>query len=49
MANENNKYEQPMEKTQEIFEWFKSIGNKQYYKFIMFEIKDFYLSILKEL
>ena len=35
--------------TQEVINWFKGIDNKQYYTFIMFDIKDFHLSILKEL
>ena len=35
--------------TQEIIEWFKGIDNKLYYKFIMFDIKDFYPSISKEI
>ena len=35
--------------TQEIIDWFKGIDNKQRYKFIMFDIKDFYPSIFKEL
>ena len=34
--------------TQEVIDWFKSIDNKQRYKFIMFDIKDFYPSISKE-
>ena len=34
--------------TQEVISWFKSIDNKQH-KFIMFDIKDFYPSISKEL
>ena len=35
--------------TQEVIDWFKDIDNKQLYKFIMFDIKDFYPSISKEL
>ena len=35
--------------TQEVIDWFKGVNNKQHYKFIMFDIKDFYLSISKEL
>ena len=35
--------------TQEVIDWFKGIDNKQCYKFIMFDIKDFYPSISKEL
>ena len=35
--------------TQEVIDWFKGIDNKQHYKFIMFDIKEFYPSILKEL
>ena len=35
--------------TQEVIDWFKGIDNKQRYKFIMFDIKDFYPSISKEL
>ena len=27
--------------TQEVIDWFKDIENKQHYKFIMFDIKDF--------
>ena len=34
---------------QEVIDWFKDIDNKQRYKFIMFDIKDFYPSISKEL
>ena len=37
------------ENTQEIIDCFKSIDYKQHYKFTMFEIKDFYPSISKEL
>ena len=29
--------------------WFKGIDNKQHYKFIKFDIKDFYPSVSKEL
>ena len=35
--------------TQEVIDWFKGIDNKQSNKFIMFDIKDFYPSISKEL
>ena len=35
--------------TQEVIDWFKGIDNKQHYKFIMFDIKDFYPSISKGL
>ena len=35
--------------TQKVIDWFKSIDYKQYYNFIMFDIKDFYPSISKEL
>ena len=35
--------------TLEVIDWFKGIDNKQYYKFIMFGIKDFYPSTSKEL
>ena len=34
---------------QEVIDWFKGIDNKQHYKFIMFDIKDLYSSVLKEL
>ena len=34
--------------TQEVFVWFKSIGDKQHYTFIMFDIKDCYPPISKE-
>ena len=34
---------------QEVIDWFKGIDNKQHYKFIMFDIKDFYPSISKGL
>ena len=37
------------ENTEEVIDWFKGIDKKQYYKFIMFDIKDFYLSISKKL
>ena len=33
----------------EIIEWFKNIGNKQKHKFILFDIKDFYPTITKDL
>ena len=35
--------------TQEVIDWFKGTDNKQRYKFIMFDIKDFYPSISREL
>ena len=35
--------------TLEVIDWFKGIDNKQCYKFIVFDIKDFYPSISKEL
>ena len=35
--------------TKEYINWFKRIDNKQHCKFIMFDIKDFYPSISKEL
>ena len=35
--------------TSEVIEWFKNIGNKQKHKFILFDIKDFYLTIMKDL
>ena len=35
--------------TNKVIEWFKNIENKQMYKFIMFDIKDFYPSISKKL
>ena len=35
--------------TQEIIDWFKTTNYKQHYKFIMYDIKDFYLPISKEL
>ena len=35
--------------TQEVIDWFKGIDSKQWNKFIMFDIKDFYPSIPKEL
>ena len=34
---------------QEVIDWFKAIDIKHQYKFIVFDIKDFYPSILKEL
>ena len=36
-------------KNTQVIDWFTGIDNKQHYKFIMFDIKDFYSSILKEL
>ena len=35
--------------TREVIEWFKNITNKQKHKFIVFEIKDFYPTITKDL
>ena len=35
--------------THKVIDWFKSIDNKQHYKFIMFDMEDFYPSIPKEL
>ena len=35
--------------TKEVINWFKGVDNKQCYKFIMFDIKDFFSSISKEL
>ena len=35
--------------TSKVIEWFKSIGNKQKDKFILFGIKDFYPTITKDL
>ena len=35
--------------TQEVIDWFKGIDQKEHYKFIMFDIKDFYPSFSKEL
>ena len=35
--------------TQNVIEWFKNIPDKHLYKFIMFDIKDFYPSITQEL
>ena len=35
--------------TQKVIDWFKDISHKQHYKFIMFDIKDFYPSVSKEL
>ena len=35
--------------TSNVIEWFENIKNKQKYKFIMFDIKDFYPSISKKL
>ena len=36
-------------KNTQVIDWFQGIDNKQHYKFIMFDIKDFYSSISKEL
>ena len=35
--------------TKEVIEWFKNITNKQKHKFIVFDIKDFYPTITKDL
>ena len=35
--------------TREVVEWFKNITNKQKHKFIVFDIKDFYPTITKDL
>ena len=35
--------------TKEVIELFKNIGSKQKYKFILFDIKDFYPTITKDL
>ena len=35
--------------TTEVIEWFKNIGNKQKHKFILFDIKNFYPTITKDL
>ena len=35
--------------TQEVIDWYISIDYKQHYRFIMFDIKDFYLPVLKQL
>ena len=35
--------------TREVIEWFKNIKNKQKHKFILFDIKDFYPTITKDL
>ena len=35
--------------TREVIEWFKNITNKQKHKFIAFDIKDFYSTIMKDL
>ena len=45
----NSLYLNQWKNTQEVINWFEGIDNKQHYKFIMFDIKDFYPSILKEL
>ena len=36
-------------KNTQVIDWFQGIDKKQHYKFIMFDIKDFYSSISKEL
>ena len=38
-----------MENTESVINWFKSIPNKHLYKFLMFDIKDFYPSIKEKL
>ena len=35
--------------TREVIQWFKNITNKQKHKFIVFDIKDFYPTITKDL
>ena len=45
----NSQHLNQWKNTPEVTDWFKGIDNKQHYKFIMFDIKDFYLSISKEL
>ena len=35
--------------TREVIEWFKNITNKQKHKFIVFDIKEFYPTITKDL
>ena len=35
--------------TSEVIEWLKNIGKKQKHKFILFDIKDFYPTITKDL
>ena len=37
------------EDTSEVIEWFKNIKNKQKHKFILFDIKNFYPTIAKDL
>ena len=37
-----------MENTASVIEWFKRIEQKHLYKFIMFDIKDFYMLIQGE-
>ena len=38
-----------MKDTSELIEWFKNIRNKQKHKFILFDSKDFYPTITKDL
>ena len=38
-----------MENTERIINWFKNIPNKHLYKFLMFDLKDFYPSIKEKL
>ena len=35
--------------TEDVIDWFKSINDKQHYKFVIFNIKDFYPSIKESL
>ena len=35
--------------TESVINWFKNIPNKHLYKFLMFDIKDFYPSIKEKL
>ena len=39
----NSLYLNQQKNTQKVIDWFKGIDNKQYYKFIMFDINNFYL------
>ena len=39
----------PTSSHKEVIEWFKNITNKQKHKFIVFDIKDFYPTISKDL
>ena len=38
-----------MENTESVINWFKNIPNKHLYKFLMFDLKDFYPSIKEKL